>query len=308
MDISYFWEFGMVAKHGNLSEAARELNMTESVLSRHIKALEAELGFELYDRSTSPMRLTALGELFLPLAADVGCAWNRIQAFCAKYRGQNLDIVRVRGVMDGVTLPILRDARAALEEENAHLRVKFIPQQFQTPFSDIREDKLDIAVEPLSNLIDTHDLSWFHLAYERSTIVLEARHSFAGRKSFGPDDLTDLKFTSLRSNRDNAMRKHLQGICGRHGLVGDVPKSLTTSPVDSYEELFLEGLGEYVIMLPETLAARYTKEFSDDYVIRPFIGQDVDYDWCVFYRDDAPRHVQAYLEELGKRADELPSN
>ena len=298
MEIGYYKEFTMVAKHGNFSEAAKELHVTESVLSRHLKAMEAELGFELYDRSSSPMHLTALGELFLPLASDAGCAWERIKAFCIKYRGQILHTVRVRGVIDGATLPVLRDARAALEDGDSQIRVKFLPQQFQTSFSDIREGRLDVAVEPLSDLIDTHDLSWFHLVYERPTIVLEMRHPLSDRMSFGYDDLADLRFTSLRSNRDNAMRKHLQGICERNGLVGDIPKALVLSPCDSYEELFLEGLNECALMLPASLAARYAEEFSDDYVVRPFKGDRVDYDWCAFYRDDAPPHVKAYLEAL----------
>lgn len=290
----------MVAKHGNLSEAARELHVTESVLSRHLKALEAETGLELFDRSSNPMRLTAEGELFLPLASEAGNVRNRIRAFCAQHRHVRIDTVRVRGIVDGVTLPLLREAKACIEAAMPQVKVRSLPHQFQTPFKDIREDQLDIAIEPLSDLIEIHDLRWIHLAYEQPCVVVDATSPLAQRGAFGMDDLQDLMFTSLRSNRDNAMRKHVQGLCKKAGLPGDVPKQLTISPADSYDELFLEGLGEYALMLPQTLAARYVGEFSGDYVARPFEGDDVAYDLCAFYREDAPAYVKAYVAELEK--------
>ena len=298
MDIELYREFGMVAKYGNLSEAAHELHVTESALSRHLKLLEMELGFELFDRSSSPMRLTAVGELFLPLSSEVGVVLERVEAFCSLYRKARIDVVRVRGVVDGVTLPLLRAAKDEVERANPLLRVKFMSHRFQTPFEDIRMGALDVAVEPLSDLIDVHALAWFHLAYERPYIVVEKTSPLASSPSFGLADLARLRFTSLRSNRDNALRKHIQTLCKRCGLMGDVPKSLTLSPADSYDELLLEGLHGSVLMLPRHLAVRYAGEHEEEYAMVPFVGEGVDYDICAFYRADADAPVKAYLAAL----------
>lgn len=64
MDFDYVEEFTMVVKHGNLSEAANELYTTQSALSRHLSQLEKEMGAPLFDRSTNPMTLTRVGEVF----------------------------------------------------------------------------------------------------------------------------------------------------------------------------------------------------------------------------------------------------
>lgn len=301
MDIELFREFGMVAKHGNLSETARELHVTESVLSRHLKTLETELGLELFDRTSNPMRLTAVGEMFLPLSSDVGNAMERVNAFCQTYRTAHVDIIRIRGIVDGVTLPLLRTAKARLESQSRSVRVRFMPHQFQTPFEDIRTGKLDIAVEPLSDLIEIHELSWFHVAFEKPYVVVEKDGPLA-RTTFSVADLATTRFTSLRSNRDNALRKHVQTLCKRSGLEGNVPKSLTLSPADSYEELLLEGLDGRALMLPANMASRYAQEFPEEYVAVPFEGEGTDYDLCAFYDEQAPAYVHAYLDILRELA------
>lgn len=53
--------FEVVAKTGSFSEAARQLNLATSSVSRHVSLLENELGSRLLNRSTRSMTLTATG-------------------------------------------------------------------------------------------------------------------------------------------------------------------------------------------------------------------------------------------------------
>lgn len=50
-----------VSKVGSFAKAAEQLNMTLSALSMQMKALETELGVDLFDRSMRPPRLTPVG-------------------------------------------------------------------------------------------------------------------------------------------------------------------------------------------------------------------------------------------------------
>lgn len=52
----------------NISKAARAVHITQSGLSQRLCRLEARLGCELFDRSTSPLRPTASGEVFIRYA------------------------------------------------------------------------------------------------------------------------------------------------------------------------------------------------------------------------------------------------
>lgn len=63
-------EFVVCAKHANFHRAAVELNTTQPALSKHIQALEKELGFQLFDRSGGAVRLSVKGTRFLACAQE----------------------------------------------------------------------------------------------------------------------------------------------------------------------------------------------------------------------------------------------
>ena len=55
----------------NFSQAAQQLNMTQSALSKQIMGLEKELGVKLFDRTSSPISLTPAGEQFIRQAQEL---------------------------------------------------------------------------------------------------------------------------------------------------------------------------------------------------------------------------------------------
>ncbi|MDR3426978.1 LysR substrate-binding domain-containing protein [Silvimonas sp.] len=63
--------FLAVARGGGFTEAARELNLTQSALSLLVKDLEAEIGFRLFDRTTRRVVLSQPGAEFLPAARQI---------------------------------------------------------------------------------------------------------------------------------------------------------------------------------------------------------------------------------------------
>ncbi len=59
----YLSEFLVVAKHLSFTKAAKELFITQSVLSRHIAALENYLGIELLHRNNRYVTITKAGRV-----------------------------------------------------------------------------------------------------------------------------------------------------------------------------------------------------------------------------------------------------
>lgn len=53
--------FALAARHQSFTEAASELNLTQSAISHRIRALEEELGFALFNRLTRRLELTQQG-------------------------------------------------------------------------------------------------------------------------------------------------------------------------------------------------------------------------------------------------------
>ncbi len=68
MEISQIEAFERVAHDGNFTRAAESLDLTQPAVSTRIAMLEAELGGKLFERRGRQLRLTPLGEIFLPYA------------------------------------------------------------------------------------------------------------------------------------------------------------------------------------------------------------------------------------------------
>ena len=63
--------FSEVARQKTFIAAAKQLQVTPSAISHSINSLEKDLGFSLFVRSRSGVRLTPNGQRVLPLIQDI---------------------------------------------------------------------------------------------------------------------------------------------------------------------------------------------------------------------------------------------
>lgn len=80
MELNYLREFVVLAQTCHYQEAAERLFISQPSLSKHIKTMEAELGAELFERTSRKVELSAFGRAFLPYA-------QRIAAIQQEYTG-----------------------------------------------------------------------------------------------------------------------------------------------------------------------------------------------------------------------------
>jgi DNA-binding transcriptional LysR family regulator len=62
--------FAAAARHMSFTRASEELNVSQGVVSHHIKKLEQELGVALFNRMTRKIALTEEGRLLQPAVAE----------------------------------------------------------------------------------------------------------------------------------------------------------------------------------------------------------------------------------------------
>ncbi len=79
--------FLAVARLGNLSRAAEEMFLTQPTLTARLKALEEEVGDELFVRTSRGMRLTDAGKEFLPYAERSVGSFEEGRRHLAELRG-----------------------------------------------------------------------------------------------------------------------------------------------------------------------------------------------------------------------------
>ncbi|MEH1842780.1 MAG: LysR family transcriptional regulator [Nostoc sp.] len=75
MRLEQLQAFLAIAQIGSFQQAARRSGVTQSTISRQIQALEADLGIELFHR-TSQAKLTLAGECLLPRARKICQEWQ----------------------------------------------------------------------------------------------------------------------------------------------------------------------------------------------------------------------------------------
>jgi LysR family glycine cleavage system transcriptional activator/LysR family transcriptional regulator of beta-lactamase len=79
--------FEAAGRHGSFTAAARELNVTQTAVSRLVRLLEDRLGFPLFRRHASALELTAQGQAFLSGLTDAFDAIARLTESVAAMRG-----------------------------------------------------------------------------------------------------------------------------------------------------------------------------------------------------------------------------
>lgn len=132
--------FEALARHGSLSAAARELNVTHAAISQHLRALEADFGLTLARRDGQGMQLTEDGH---ELAAALGEGFARISDGVAALR----DRARTRPVVVALT-PSFAEAwlmprMGGFWAAHPDVEVRLVPG---VNLMDLRRDGVDVAI------------------------------------------------------------------------------------------------------------------------------------------------------------------
>jgi DNA-binding transcriptional LysR family regulator len=87
--------FAAVVKTGSFTKAAARLDLSKSVVSRHVSALEKSLGVQLLYRSTHRLSLTEAGERFQLHCRDLEHVAEQAAAFATSARAQPHGLLRL---------------------------------------------------------------------------------------------------------------------------------------------------------------------------------------------------------------------
>ena len=89
--LNWLRAFEAAARHLSFTQAAAELNVTQSAVSQHVRSLEAFLGRELFIRRTRALHLTEAGASYLPTIREAfGLLASGTRAFRGGDRGRSL--------------------------------------------------------------------------------------------------------------------------------------------------------------------------------------------------------------------------
>lgn len=91
----YLITFLEVVNRSTMAEAARQLKITPAAVSKHIQALENELGLQLLKRSTRRVELTANGKIYYEHAKLILKAYADAEIAVSKSKGEPSGLLKV---------------------------------------------------------------------------------------------------------------------------------------------------------------------------------------------------------------------
>ncbi|MFB7861732.1 LysR family transcriptional regulator [Streptomyces sp. NPDC056069] len=191
MDPHLLRTYVAVARHASFSEAARDLGYTQSAVSQHVAALEADLGLPLLTRR--PVAPTAAGERLLEHAGSLLLRLDAARADLARFAAAPRETL----TLAAAPLALHPDVLAALPATGVTLRTlprDEIPAAVAVGEAELGlVDGLTASSDPL-RLPDVAPLTARRVAEEPLAVVLPAGHPLAGRTGLDLADLVDARW------------------------------------------------------------------------------------------------------------------
>ncbi|MEV6347720.1 LysR family transcriptional regulator [Actinoplanes sp. NPDC051851] len=248
MDLRQLEYFVAVAETGNFTRAAERVHITQSGVSAQVKALEQELGTELFDRGTRTARLTEAGSAALRHAREALDAVEGLREAIDDVRG----LVRGRltlGMVTGCEIAPLFDALAAFHRDHPGIEVELVEANSDQLVAQVRTGALDIALAGLPGLPE--HLATRVIASERLVALAPADGEFAGLTRISLGRLSTYGIIALPQG--TGIRDVLDQARVAAGLATSVAL-VATSP-ETVAGLARRGLG--VAVLSESMAAAH---------------------------------------------------
>jgi DNA-binding transcriptional LysR family regulator len=144
MELYQLKGFAAVAEHGHLTRAAERLHVSQPALSAQIKALEDELGVELFERVPTGMALTSAGRRLLAAAREVIAAAQALQSEARTLRGEVAGRVRL-GTLSDPDFLRLPPFLAGAVERYPLLEIELHHEVSGAAFEKVRDGALDAS-------------------------------------------------------------------------------------------------------------------------------------------------------------------
>jgi len=181
MEIYQIKSFLAVVEEESVTRAAKRLYTTPPSVSAHIKALEEELGVQLFERSTKGMKLTSPGFAIRDKAERLLAAALEISAQAASLRGQVLGGLEIGLNTDPSFLKATQLA-SQLRSKHPRLELNFVASDSSKIIDAIRTASLDAGFIYAEN--ELRDLEIVRLKRTELNIVVPS----SWRQNINDDD------------------------------------------------------------------------------------------------------------------------
>lgn len=194
----------VLAEELHFGRTGERLYLSQSRVSQLLRALEARIGGQLFERSSRSVALTPLGERFV---ADVRPAYDALRASVERARDAahgRATVLRLgfQGAVDGSLATALRRFEHACPDQS----VELTELPLSEPFDALRRRSVDAAIVLLPVREDDLELG-ATFSREPHALAVPAHHPFAARATVDAEDLAACTLIDLAGTAPGYWRR-----------------------------------------------------------------------------------------------------
>ena len=193
MKLEYLREFLDLTETLNYSLSAGRLFLSQPTLSRHIQAMEKELGFSLVITSNHGIELTRAGTMAIPIFRKMIADYDRFLKQCRNYSPELSGSVRI-GLLYYAMDDYLSEFMVYMAEKYPNADFSISSYQPQALYDDLLNGKIDVASLPCPGKPEDPDLIFQRTGITRLIAMMRNNHPLSASETI---TLQELAFSDL---------------------------------------------------------------------------------------------------------------
>lgn len=293
MELRHLRYFITVAEELHFSRAAERLQIAQPPLSQQIRALEEELGVQLFTRTKRRVQLTDAGEVFLQEAQLVLTQVE--QAIRAAQRASRGEIGRLRvGVNSSATHSFLPEILRVFRQRFPCVELVLHELASYQQVQGIGNNRIDVGFLWLPNVNDSN-LSFMPIWKEPLIVALPETHPLANLSEIPLKALVSEPFVLPPRQLGPGFYSQIINLCQQAGFNPKVAQEALL--MQTIVSLVAGGVG--VALVPASLQSLQRVGV----VYKALAGQKLELEMAVVWREDNSSQVlQEFLKVVRERA------
>ncbi len=233
------------AEAGSFSRAARNLNIKQATLSRHILEVEKRLGMVLFDRKTRGATLTPNGEKYLCTAQRIVDEFAELNAWVRATNGGEAGKLAI-GFYTSFSAGNLRATLSEFGERCPEVAIRCFERDRDRLLAGIENGLLDIAI--MVGEAHYPGLMIRPFWSERLFVALPEGHSLAVRERIHWTDLIGQRFLLTKRDPGTETRDMLHGKLGMPGYIPEIDME----DISRETKLSIIAFGKHISIVAES--------------------------------------------------------
>lgn len=232
-----------VAEYENFTKAAKELCISQPAISNHIKAVEEELGFKIFERGTSGIHLTEKGAIVIKYISQMNSIAESLKQALAS---DKLSATALRvGITHTVESSLVVDAIAKyLNKSTPGVSIRITSGTSKSLYNQLKNGEIDFII--MEGSYNDPDLNNVMLGTDSLVLVTSPSNHLASKNTVTLDEMKEENLI-MRLPDSNTMKTFASALKERSKSLSDFNIILEIDNIATIKDLIRRDFGVSIL-------------------------------------------------------------